>query len=169
MNSPDQLFDEEVIKAGVEEIKKVNEEMAALLGINPAARLTCVKPSGNASVLLQTASGIHGEHAPRFFRNMQINKEDDIGKAFGRARPATGFSLDVKTLLKYQNNRTNNAKRIFAPASDEVSLQNKINELRAAGNIVVQELTEQQESAEDMNCQQELVQENGDWIIKNIK
>ena len=82
MNSPDQLFDEEVIKAGVEEIKKVNEEMAALLGINPAARLTCVKPSGNASVLLQTASGIHGEHAPRFFRNMQINKEDDIGKAF---------------------------------------------------------------------------------------
>lgn len=91
---------------------------------------------------------------------------DDIGKAFGRARPATGFSLDVKTLLKYQNNRTNKAKRIFAPASDEVSLQNKINELRAAGNIVVQELAGQQENAEDMNCQLQLVQKNGDWIIK---
>ena len=91
---------------------------------------------------------------------------DDIGKAFGRARPATGFSLDVKSLLKYQTCEADNVKRIFAPASDDESLQNKINELRAAGEIVVQELSEQQASAADMNCQQQLVQENGDWVIK---
>lgn len=91
---------------------------------------------------------------------------DDIGKAFGRARPATGFSLDVKSLLKYQNSETNNAKKIFAPASDESSLQNKIDELRASGNIVVQELSGQQENADEMNCQQQLVYENGSWKIK---
>lgn len=91
---------------------------------------------------------------------------DDIGKAFGRARPATGFSLDVKSLLKYQSTETNKAKKIFAPVSDEPSLQNKIDELRALGNIVVQELSGQQENAEDMNCQQQLVYENGAWKIK---
>ncbi len=91
---------------------------------------------------------------------------DDVGKAFGRARPATGFSLDVKSLLKYQNNETNTAKKIFAPASDEPSLQNKIDELRASGNIVVQELSGQQGNAEDMNCEQQLVNDNGDWIVK---
>lgn len=91
---------------------------------------------------------------------------DDIGKAFGRARPATGFSLDVKSLLKYQSTETNKAKKIFAPVSDEPSLQNKIDELRALGNIVVQELSGQQENAEDMDCQQQLVYENGAWKIK---
>jgi ATP phosphoribosyltransferase regulatory subunit len=91
---------------------------------------------------------------------------DDIGKAFGRARPATGFSLDVKSLLKYQNSEASKAKRIFAPASDEPSLQNKIDELRASGNIVIQELSGQQASAEELNCQQQLVYENSDWIIK---
>lgn len=91
---------------------------------------------------------------------------DDIGKAFGRARPATGFSLDVKSLLKYQSIKINDVNRIFAPASDEDSLQIKINELRESGNIVVQELAGQQANAADMNCTQELVQENGDWVIK---
>lgn len=91
---------------------------------------------------------------------------DDIGKAFGRARPATGFSLDVKTLLKYQNTDTNKAKRIFAPVSDEPSQQSKIDELRASGNIVVQELKGQKASMKEMNCQQQLVRKNGDWLIK---
>lgn len=94
---------------------------------------------------------------------------DDIGKAFGRARPATGFSLDVKSLLKYQSTATNKAKKIFAPVSDEPSLQNKIDELRALGNIVVQELSGQQENAEDMNCQQQLIYEDGAWKIKPEK
>ena len=91
---------------------------------------------------------------------------DDIGKAFGRARPATGFSLDVKTLLKYQNKESDRTHRIFAPASDDQSLINKIAELRASGNIVVQELAGQQATANDMNCEQKLVEENGEWVIK---
>lgn len=36
------------------------------------------KPSGNASVLLTTASGIHGEHSPRYIRNVQMNEQDDV-------------------------------------------------------------------------------------------
>jgi ribonucleoside-diphosphate reductase alpha chain len=81
-NNPEVLFDEEIMREGAEIVKITNKSVASMLGINPAARTTCVKPSGNASVLLGTASGIHGEHSPRYFRNMQMNKENDIAKAF---------------------------------------------------------------------------------------
>lgn len=80
MNNPDVLFDPETQKEGARIVKETNKEVAELLGINQAARTTCVKPSGNASVILECASGIHGEHAPRYFRNMQVNKESDIAK-----------------------------------------------------------------------------------------
>jgi ATP phosphoribosyltransferase regulatory subunit len=92
---------------------------------------------------------------------------DDIGSAFGRARPATGFSTDLKSLLELQNTKENLVKRIFAPASDEASLQEKINELRASGEIVVQELQGQQATAKEMNCDQQLTLEKGEWVIKN--
>ena len=70
MNNPDVLFDEKVLKKGAQIVKDVNKEVAEIIGINPAARTTCVKPSGNASVLLQTASGIHAEHSPMYIRNV---------------------------------------------------------------------------------------------------
>jgi ATP phosphoribosyltransferase regulatory subunit len=92
---------------------------------------------------------------------------DDIGSAFGRARPATGFSTDIKSLLKLQNTEENIVKRIFAPASDDASLQEKVNELRASGQIVVQELQGQQATAKEMNCDQQLTQVKGEWVIKN--
>jgi len=76
MNSPDVLFDKLNMQTGAHIVRNVNKEVAHLIGINPAARTTCVKPSGNASVLLGTASGIHGEHSPRYFRNVQMNEAD---------------------------------------------------------------------------------------------
>lgn len=82
MMNPHILFDEEIMREGARLIKEINKEVAEMIGINQAARLTCVKPSGNASVLLETSSGIHGDHARRYFRNMQINKESEIAKMF---------------------------------------------------------------------------------------
>jgi ribonucleoside-triphosphate reductase len=87
MNSPDILFDEEILKEGAELVKKVNRQVAELLGINPAARTTCVKPSGNASVLLGTSSGIHGDHAPRYIRNVQMNKDTEVAQLFAQTNP----------------------------------------------------------------------------------
>jgi ribonucleoside-diphosphate reductase alpha chain len=87
MNNPDVLFDEKILKKGANIVKKVNKEVAAIIGINPAARTTCVKPSGNASVLLQTASGIHAEHSPMYIRNIQMNKESEITQAIAKANP----------------------------------------------------------------------------------
>jgi ribonucleoside-diphosphate reductase alpha chain len=78
MNNPDVLFDPEVMKQGAEIVKHTNKQVAELLGINQAARCCCVKPSGNASVILGTASGIHGEHSPLYFRNVQMNEQDEV-------------------------------------------------------------------------------------------
>jgi ribonucleoside-triphosphate reductase len=74
------LFNENILRKGAEIVKETNREVAKRIGINIAARTTCVKPSGNASVVLGTPSGIHPEHATTFFRVMQINKESEVAK-----------------------------------------------------------------------------------------
>lgn len=87
MNNPSILFNEAVLNKGAEIVKEVNRKVAALIGINPAARTTCVKPSGNASVLLMTASGIHAEHAPMYLRIIQLNKETEVAQLIKKTNP----------------------------------------------------------------------------------
>ena len=87
MNNPSILFDEKILEKGAQIVKDVNREVAKIIGINPAARTTCVKPSGNASVLLQTASGIHAEHSSMYIRNVQMNKESEITQAIMKTNP----------------------------------------------------------------------------------
>jgi len=87
MDNPDLLFYPEVQRKGATIIKEVNKNVANLLGINQAARTTCVKPSGNASVILDTASGIHAHHSKRYFRNVQVNKDEEEGKYFAKINP----------------------------------------------------------------------------------
>lgn len=87
MNNPQILLNPEIQKRGAKIVKEINKEVAEMIGINQAARTTCVKPSGNASTLLGTASGIHGEHFKRYFRNVQVNKDDDIGIYLKKINP----------------------------------------------------------------------------------
>lgn len=79
MNTPD-IFNEEWLQDGINLIELTNRQLAEILEINPAARLTTVKPSGNISVLIGCSSGIHPEHSKRYFRIMQLNKESDTAK-----------------------------------------------------------------------------------------
>ena len=76
MNNP-KLFNAELLQEGAQVVKDINKEVAKVIHINQAARTTCVKPSGNASVVLGTASGIHPEHSEKYFRVMQLNKGTD--------------------------------------------------------------------------------------------
>ena len=86
-NNPDVLFNEEVQRAGAGIVRETNAKIAELIKINQAARTTCCKPEGNASVILESASGIHGDHAPRYFRNMQANKQSDAAQLFLDTNP----------------------------------------------------------------------------------
>lgn len=87
MNNPEVLLNEDILKEGAELVKSVNKEVAKMIGINPAARTTCVKPAGNASVILKTASGVHGEHSPIHIRNVQMNKEAEVVKLIRDINP----------------------------------------------------------------------------------
>ncbi len=58
--------------------KLTNSLISEQLGINEAARITCVKPSGTTSLVLGTASGIHAWHAPYYLRTMRFGKNEDI-------------------------------------------------------------------------------------------
>lgn len=82
-----ELFNKEILEKGAQIVKDTNAEVADLIGINHSARTTTVKPSGNASVILQTASGIHPEHSKRYFRVMQLNKESDTAKWLEENKP----------------------------------------------------------------------------------
>lgn len=87
MDNPDIMLDPEVQRRGAQIIIETNEILAPIIGINCCARGTCSKPAGNASVLLGCSSSTGGEHAERFFRLMQINKENEIAKMLSRDYP----------------------------------------------------------------------------------
>ena len=87
MNNPQVLLNEKILEKGARLVREINRQVASLIGINPAARTTCVKPAGNASVLLQTASGIHGEHSPVYIRNVQMNKESEVAQLIKKTNP----------------------------------------------------------------------------------
>ena len=87
MDNPSILLNPEILRRGAEIVKDVNEKIATLIGINPAARTTAIKPSGNASVLLETTSGIHPAHSKRYFRIMQMNKGSEMAKILEENNP----------------------------------------------------------------------------------
>ena len=87
MANPDILFDEKNMQDGATEVLNWNSVVAKLIGINEAARATCAKPSGNASVILGTDSGIHGAHSARYFRNVQMTDNDEVAKILMRTNP----------------------------------------------------------------------------------
>lgn len=87
MNNPDILLNEELQRECAQIILDVNEKTAEIIGINVAARTTCSKPDGNTGVLLQAASGVHGEEAETYFRLMQINKDAELSKYFEKECP----------------------------------------------------------------------------------
>ncbi len=92
---------------------------------------------------------------------------DDIGRIFGRARPATGFSADLKTLVALSSAlpRSDESRPIFAPADDEGGLQAKVRELRAAGERVICGLPGQHGGAEEMGCDRILARRDGTWMV----
>lgn len=87
MNNPQILLNETILHEGAELVKTINKLTAKLIGINPAARTTTVKPAGNASVILKTASGIHGEHSPLYLRNVQMNKDSEVAQLIKELNP----------------------------------------------------------------------------------
>ena len=82
MDNPDVLFNPNFQKKAAKIAVETNKEWAKKLGIKPAHRVTCIKPEGTNSIVLESASGIHPHHARKYFRRIQINKDDNVYKFF---------------------------------------------------------------------------------------
>ena len=66
------------IEDGVKLIRATNKVIADEIGINPAARLTAVKPAGTTSLVLGTSSGIHAWHNEYYIRRLRIGKNESL-------------------------------------------------------------------------------------------
>ncbi len=92
---------------------------------------------------------------------------DFVGEAFGRARPATGFSMDLRELARLLP-LAKRKNTILAPWSGDCALQTKINALRKAGEIVIQNFPGHENDQDEFDCDQVVVFENGNWILKTL-
>lgn len=92
---------------------------------------------------------------------------DEVGISFGRARPATGFSLDLRgVVLALQPAKLPQA--ILAPAGASASLLKAIERLRAGGHVVIQALPNSQVHLDELNCSQTLVEYQGEWHVEPL-
>ena len=66
------------MKAAAKVVKEENKRVADLIGINPAARTTTVKPAGTTSLTLGTSSGIHAWHNEYYIRRVRVGKNESI-------------------------------------------------------------------------------------------
>ena len=75
------------MQEGANIVKQENKRVSKLIGINPAARTTCVKPAGTTSLVLGTSSGIHAWHNDYYIRRLRVGKNEAIYKYLVKNHP----------------------------------------------------------------------------------
>jgi ATP phosphoribosyltransferase regulatory subunit len=90
---------------------------------------------------------------------------DHVGQAFGRSRPATGFSLDLLTLANLSPIPMRKSA-IVAPWVDDLHLNQAIAGLRASGEVVIQVMTGDQAQTAEYVCDRELSLQGSSWQVK---
>ena len=93
---------------------------------------------------------------------------DEVGRAFGRARAATGFTMDLRELSGMVEIGTS-PLRVLAPYRPaDAALQAEIDRLRADGAIVVSDLPGHDANRAELNCTQRLVAKDGIWTLEPL-
>lgn len=98
----------------------------------------------------------------------QGGRYDEVGKAFGRARPATGFSIDLRELAAAGGQEPPRS-RVLAPyRPQDRALQQRITQLRSRGLVVVEELPGHARFRRELGCTRELVRRSGRWVLQDL-
>jgi ATP phosphoribosyltransferase regulatory subunit len=92
---------------------------------------------------------------------------DDVSRAFGRARPATGFSLDLRKLAAGLP-AASPTRAIRAPWGHDAGLQHAVRRLRRAGQVVIQTLPGHEQDQDEFVCDRELVLRDDAWVLQPI-
>jgi ATP phosphoribosyltransferase regulatory subunit len=90
---------------------------------------------------------------------------DQIGQAFGRARPATGFSLDLREIARISPVESRSTA-ILAPWRQDEALRQAVAALRDAGEIVIQALPGHDHALDEFACDRTLVERDGRWQVE---
>ncbi|TAJ93495.1 MAG: ATP phosphoribosyltransferase regulatory subunit [Gammaproteobacteria bacterium] len=93
---------------------------------------------------------------------------DDIGKAFGTARPAIGFSADIRALFGLAARPLHPPRGVFAPVSEDPECQRMIDHLRDQNERVVCALPDQADNAVDHGCDRILIRKEGIWKVRDL-
>ncbi|MBC3870244.1 ATP phosphoribosyltransferase regulatory subunit [Undibacterium oligocarboniphilum] len=92
---------------------------------------------------------------------------DHVGEAFGRARPATGFSLDLRELARLMPVAERKGA-IRAPWSRDPELLLKIAQWRSEGEIVIQNFPGHENEQDEFDCSRTVVFDGQQWILQNV-
>lgn len=130
MENPHITLDPEIQRKGASIVKKINKELSKKIGINPAARTTCVKPEGSSSCLLGTSSGIHPHHAKRYIRNVQANINEKPYQLFADINP---FACEPSV---WSANNTDAVISFTVEVPDGAKLKNQVPALELLENVV---------------------------------
>ena len=96
---------------------------------------------------------------------------DDIGEVFGRARPASGFDSDLKTLSKLSGKVFQRGAAILAPGDDSKELLALITKLRAEGSVVISNLSTvelSKQARQELDCDRQLLLRDGQWVVESF-
>ncbi len=136
-----------------------------------------VKQAGRATVTVDLADlrGYHYHSGVMFAAYVpglpnavaRGGRYDHVGEAFGRARPATGFSMDLRELARLTP-VAERKRAIRAPWGTEDDLLRKLAELRTGGEVVIQTLPGHENDQDEFDCDRALILENGNWILKKL-
>jgi ATP phosphoribosyltransferase regulatory subunit len=140
-----------------------------------AQHLKAVQPDINISIDLADARGYAYYTGARFAiyspsasdAVARGGRYDEVGSVFGRNRPAVGFSLDIKDLVAAAPVRKLQTA-IRAPWGESAALREAIARLRSAGEVVVCVLPGHESEVQEFECNRELAEVAGQWIVKSI-
>ncbi|MBI3373911.1 MAG: ATP phosphoribosyltransferase regulatory subunit [Betaproteobacteria bacterium] len=163
----------EVLAIAETRLPKLREVAAALRTLKSLSR-TCAVP---VSFDLAELRGYH-YHSGVVFDGYcggvaaavaRGGRYDEVGRAFGRLRPATGFSIDLRALAGAAAAAKPRAP-VLAPVSNgDVRLARAIEKLRAAGEIVIEELPGHERHRAELGCSRTLVNKGGAWKVEKLR
>lgn len=159
-----QLAGDERITAALADLERVADEVSACFpGVNLYFDLAELRGYNYHTGLVFAA------YVPGYGQALaKGGRYDEIGKVFGRARPATGFSADLKVIVEQSNAAVVAVAGILAPAQTSPALHAAIVALRAAGERVVCALPGVEADAADMGCNRQLVEADGNWVVAAV-
>lgn len=158
-------------------LAKAREMLPALQGVQKAldelAQLARSAVGAHVTIDLADLKGYQYERGAMFALYVpglpnavaRGGRYDHVGEAFGRARPATGFSMDMREISRLLPGAERKPS-IRAPWDQDPSLRTAIQQLRQAGEIVIQSLPGHNNDQDEFDCDRSLVRgADGNWIL----